>query len=135
MKYWKCENCKAEKVTEDNIVVAYPCGCGGYFKEILACESREFGKKLKPIMNCSKCGTSFPESELQLSHDIPRYMGGLDIDGRHYLCKACHIKYELEVIKISFMNLFKLFPEEWKKSCLSSARLVKSFYFKEDKND
>lgn len=84
---------------------------------------------------CAKCEKCFVEEELQLSHDVPRYMGGTDLDGRHYLCKDCHNSYELNIIKLSFMNLIKIFPEEWKVVCRNSARMVKNFTFKENKKE
>lgn len=51
-------------------------------------------------MKCEKCKQDFPESEIQLSHDIPRYAGGTDSDGRHWLCKKCHDIYERRVASI-----------------------------------
>lgn len=45
-------------------------------------------------MKCAFCKKEFPESELELSHDIPKYMGGTDLDGRHYLCKKHHEDYD-----------------------------------------
>jgi len=80
-------------------------------------------------MKCSKCLNEFPENELDLSHDIPKYMGGTDLDGRHYLCKQCHDKYELEVIKRSFMYLVKKFPE-WRSTCRIASKRVKEEFFK-----
>ena len=41
------------------------------------------------VDTCSKCGIKLYERELELSHDIPKWMGGTDLDGRHYLCKKC----------------------------------------------
>lgn len=49
-------------------------------------------------MRCMKCFVDLPEKEIQLSHDIPKYMGGVDLDGRHWLCKECHEKYEKKVL-------------------------------------
>lgn len=45
-------------------------------------------------MKCSKCQLEFEEKDIQLSHDIPKYLGGTDADGRHWLCKKCHDIYE-----------------------------------------
>lgn len=84
-------------------------------------------------MNCNKCKKDFPESEIDESHDIPKYMEGTDLDGRHWLCKECHAKYEFEVLKIAFMNLVReKFPKEWKDSCRRSAHIVKRYWFKDD---
>jgi len=83
-------------------------------------------------MKCEKCEKDFPESEVQESHDIPKYMGGTDSDGRHNLCKDCHALYELEIIKVSFMNMFKHFPHEAKVTGKFSARIVNKYFFKEE---
>jgi hypothetical protein len=53
-------------------------------------------------MECRKCLKEFPENELQLSHDVPKYIFNgyfedknlADKYGRHYLCKKCHDIYE-----------------------------------------
>ena len=58
------------------------------------------------LMNCSKDGISFNEKELQLSHDIPRYMGGTDKDGRHWLCKKHHLQYERKILMRIYLELF-----------------------------
>jgi 5-methylcytosine-specific restriction endonuclease McrA len=88
------------------------------------------------VDSCFKCGKKLCEEDLELSHDIPKYMGGTDLDGRHYLCHECHQKYELEVLKFTLMNLIKSkFPEDWKYNCRISAHIVKGYFFKEDKNN
>jgi len=33
MKKWKCNNCKREKSTEDNIIILL-CSCGEYFIQL-----------------------------------------------------------------------------------------------------
>lgn len=49
-------------------------------------------------MKCSKCNHQpQDESDLDLHHVIPKFMGGKDSDGRLYLCREnkgndCHIK-------------------------------------------
>ncbi len=91
-------------------------------------------------MKCDKCFNDFPEAEIQDSHDIPKYMGGTDRDGRHWLCERCHKDYEEEVLRVSTMNFIKNnFPKEWKETCKRSARMVKRYFFKnkgaEDEND
>jgi len=45
-------------------------------------------------MDCRKCKQTFNEKDLESSHDVPFYLGGTDKDGRHWLCKKCHKKYE-----------------------------------------
>jgi len=59
-------------------------------------------------MKCERCGDELKENELQLSHDVPKYMGGTDADGRHYACKKCHDIYE----KIAFSVAWKFMPKE-----------------------
>jgi len=64
------------------------------------------------ILECSKCHkTHKKERELELSHDFPRYLGGKDLDGRHYLCHSCHGKYE-NLILNAVLKLFNL-PEDY----------------------
>jgi uncharacterized CHY-type Zn-finger protein len=57
-------------------------------------------------MECSKCKKYFPEKEIELSHDIPKYVGGVDRDGRHYLCSECHDVYERKTLKRYFNEIF-----------------------------
>lgn len=57
------------------------------------------------LLNCDRCGRSFEPGEIQLSHDVPKYMGGLDKDGRHYLCKKCHDIYERLCFSVFFNSL------------------------------
>ena len=51
-------------------------------------------------MKCFKCSFRFEEKELQLSHDIPKYIRGTDIDRRHNLCKECHKEYDKLILTI-----------------------------------
>ncbi len=48
---------------------------------------------------CSICKEEFDRSKLQESHDIPKYIGGTDKDGRHLLCKDCHKEYDKKLLK------------------------------------
>jgi len=82
-------------------------------------------------MKCSKCNEDFEERDLQLSHDIPKYMGGTDKDGRHWLCKICHQKYEEEVLRVGLFNFIKTLPEKDKITFRNSAKIVRRFFFKE----
>ena len=59
---------------------------------------------------CDKCGKIFREDELEYSHDIPKYLGGNDKDGRHLLCKKCHDRYENMLLLNSYRFLFKKDP-------------------------
>lgn len=86
-------------------------------------------------MKCQKCNLDFPENEIESSHDIPKYLGGKDEDGRHWLCKDCHKEYEDEVLKLSCMVLIKNSSEEVKSQCKFQARLVRNYFFKENTKD
>lgn len=79
-------------------------------------------------MRCSKCLKDFEEKNIHGSHDIPKWLGGKDSDGRHWLCKDCHDKYELEVIRLVMMNFIKDLPDKEKYQWC--AKLVKSYFFK-----
>ncbi len=57
-------------------------------------------------MICHQCKKDFDERDLELSHDIPKYMEGKDIDGRHWLCIECHDVYERRVLKRCFKLVF-----------------------------
>lgn len=80
-------------------------------------------------MICYKCKKEFEEKDIQSSHDIPKYMGGEDKDGRHWLCLECHQEYELEVLKMGLMNYIKSLPEEKKILFRNSAKIVKRYFF------
>lgn len=58
-------------------------------------------------MICQKCKKEFPEKEIELSHDIPKYLGGTDVDGRHYLCSECHDTYEKSIISQCWIRVYK----------------------------
>lgn len=65
------------------------------------------------VDTCFKCKGKFKEIDLQLSHDVPRWMGGIDKDGRHYLCFDCHVKYENIILeKCCSLIGEKFIPEE-----------------------
>jgi len=63
-------------------------------------------------MICSYCKEEFQESELELSHDIPRYIGGTDKDGRHWLCKKHHNDYDNLILKKILNYVGEEFIEE-----------------------
>jgi len=77
-------------------------------------------------LNCRMCKKLFDISELQLSHDVPRYIGGIDTDGRHYLCKKCHDIYERQV----FSAMVKFLPEQTKKEMRERAKKYAASVFK-----
>ena len=58
------------------------------------------------FIECAKCWEKIIEKEIDLSHDIPLYIGGGDSNGRHYLCKDCHSTYERIILKRCFLKLF-----------------------------
>jgi len=49
-------------------------------------------------MICFRCKNDFPENQIEVSHDIPKYLGGTDKDGRHILCVDCHEKYDYLIL-------------------------------------
>lgn len=87
-------------------------------------------------MKCSRfkiCGNDLPEEEIQLSHDVPKYMfkdkKEADWYGRHYLCAKCHNIYERLVFSIAFNSL----PESWQEHII---KIIKDFagrYFSDDR--
>lgn len=79
-------------------------------------------------MRCNKCKEFFYEHELELSHDVPKYMGGTDGDGRHYLCKKCHDVYERIVFSVAFNRLSPFTQKEVQESIREFAQN----YFKRD---
>ena len=86
-------------------------------------------------MKCEKCGLDFPEKEIQTSHDIPRYIGGTDKQGRHNLCIKCHNIYE----RLVFSFVFKRVPKEIQIELRRKLFSWKCSYFKDkrgqDEND
>lgn len=95
-------------------------------------------------MKCSKCKEEFEEHELDCSHDIPKYMGGTDLDGRHWLCKKHHEEYENLILKwclefvgeefiqeerTSWMIELKKQPEELKKKFREFAQEIRRWYY------
>lgn len=96
-------------------------------------------------MKCDKCLRDFEERLLDCSHDIPKYMGGTDLDDRHWLCKSCHKKYELQVlanclkvlgVEINFekppryyMALIKTLENNSKKICRKIAKEQREVFF------
>jgi len=69
-------------------------------------------------MKCSWCKREFKEKELELSHDVPKYIGGTDRDGRHYLCKKHHDIYE----KMVFVAMTKGLSVDTKREMRKSAK-------------
>lgn len=76
-------------------------------------------------MKCQKCGDEFEEKDIHVSHDVPKYMGGTDVDGRHHLCQKCHNIYE----KIAFSVAFKELDEVIKKECRKKVKAFSISYF------
>lgn len=48
---------------------------------------------------CQVCKEFFNEKKLEYSHDIPKYIGGVDSDGIHLLCRPCHFDYDKIILK------------------------------------
>jgi hypothetical protein len=60
------------------------------------------------MIRCKKCLKEFPENKVELSHHIPKYMGGTDKDGRSYLCLKHHDDYEELVLVQCYLKVFNL---------------------------
>jgi len=76
-------------------------------------------------MICEKCKEEFMEKDLQLSHDTPRYIGGIDSDGRHYLCEKCHSIYE----RLVFYFMTKDLPENIKEAMRFKSKIFAERWF------
>lgn len=82
-------------------------------------------------MICQKCEKDFPEEEIELSHDIPKYLLGTDRDGRHYLCRKCHERYEFLILSRSMICIASIcYPKEWKACGRNVAKNVCKGFFK-----
>lgn len=62
-----------------------------------------------PLIKCARCGWDKDSSQIHLHHLLPRYLGGVDRDGRRYLCKPCHDKLHIYVVAstLEWMNELK----------------------------
>ncbi|RLG09560.1 hypothetical protein DRN73_09685 [Candidatus Pacearchaeota archaeon] len=67
--------------------------------------------------------------EKKSSHDIPKYLGGTDKDGRHWLCYECHKKYEWKIFS-SCASYIKNLSPEIKRKLKKIALIVKEEFFK-----
>lgn len=85
-------------------------------------------------MKCQKCGDEFEESQIDVSHDVPRYIfnGGTrerkqqaDKWGRYNLCKKHHDIYEKTVFAVMTRDL----PEETKQEMRLKAKAFAKSYF------
>jgi len=79
-------------------------------------------------MKCQKCFKEFEEKDIQLSHDIPKYMGGTDAEGRHNLCIKCHDIYE----RLVFYNAYMCLPVEQMLRCRNKVKEFSIKYFKKE---
>ena len=70
------------------------------------------------IDHCAICKGKFAEKDLELSHDIPKYLGGNDLNGRHYLCEECHDKYERMILARCYAELKMLLPKPFSRKSL-----------------
>ena len=72
------------------------------------------------MITCKKCGFQhLNESNVDLHHIVPKWIGGTDKDGRVYLCKEnicndCHRKLH-KALNEKFKPLIKQFTEDWLK--------------------
>lgn len=91
--------------------------------------------------DCAKCEVNFPETELELSHDVPCYIfegknrrerkNHADKFGRHYLCKKCHDIYE----KTIFSIICSVLSSSDKERMITRAKDFARDYFKEEKEN
>jgi len=103
------------------------------------------------ILPCAKCKREIDwiGNSLEVSHNIPKYMGGTDKDGRKLLCPGCHIDYEYEVLSkclkqffdislprfedkrdyIHFYNIIRNSSESLKKGCRDLAKQICDDFF------
>ena len=42
------------------------------------------------LIKCKKCGIDFCEGDVEFHHIVPKVIGGVDLDGRVYLCHKHH---------------------------------------------
>ena len=97
-------------------------------------------------MKCGKCQEEFEEKKLELSHDVPKYVGGTDLDGRQWLCKKHHNDYEILILsrclefvgekyieedKILWMKELSKQPENLKEHFKIIAKKVKEEFFED----
>lgn len=105
-------------------------------------------------MDCVMCKKRFEEKDIEVSHDIPKYLGGTDLDGRHNLCKNCHDKYELIILsrcyiiclnkllpkfnnrkeRIPYINSLKFYPPLLKAKFFDMAQKVKKEVYEDGGN-
>lgn len=83
------------------------------------------------VRSCSKCSSLFEEKDLDLSHDVPKYIGGKDGDGRRYLCKKCHDIYERKVMAV----MSKTLEESSREKMRRAAKAFSKNYFNRGVND
>jgi hypothetical protein len=62
---------------------------------------------MRGFQECAICKLTFKETEMEVSHDIPKYLGGVDKDGRHWLCKDCHDAYDLKILSQCFILIYR----------------------------
>lgn len=63
------------------------------------------------ILKCPICKFDYDQRDMELSHDIPRYLGGTDLDGGHWLSENCHDKYERMILARCYLEIFnKIVP-------------------------
>jgi hypothetical protein len=82
--------------------------------------------------NCRKCFKIFPESEMQESHNVPKYIFNGDKNkadkyGKRWLCKKCHDIYERIIPSI----IIKSLDEQTKQKCIIDVHQFSINYFKE----
>ena len=59
-------------------------------------------------MICFKCKKDFPENQIEVSHDFPKYLGGTDKDGRHNLCVKHHEDYDFQILSKIILQKYNI---------------------------
>lgn len=101
-------------------------------------------------MICDFCLSRFPTNLMELSHDIPKYLGGDDKQGRRELCSRCHDIYENIILfrcirevlqesilpgvlnranRVYYMSKIMNLDDSKKKDCLKIAYEIKKRFF------
>jgi len=89
-------------------------------------------------MICNKCNQDFEEKDIQESHDVPKYLckdkDEADKLGRHWLCKDCHDKYDMEIV-IKGIQIYTKYNKDMKNSFKIASNIVKSYFFKKGEEE
>ena len=87
----------------------------------------DLSQEQRDYLPCAKCEEKYNEKELETSHDIPKYIGGTDKDGRHWLCNKCHSQYDRAILMRIYLKIFnELIPySEDRRSYIKYMSMIK----------